>query len=466
MRKRQPKIAIVECDWSLAITYRAYLRRDKARVELLGEARSVLSMLALEPPDLILLDAELPDSGCLEILRYIKRKELPTRVVVMTTSNCSSAVADTCREAAFDLLVKPFSADRFRAAVNKAVQEKARSRLPSQMDEPMSQEPFCGFIGRSKAMQAVYRTIESAAVSKATVFVTGESGTGKEVCAAALHTLSKRSKGPFVAVNCAAIPRDLLESELFGHVRGSFTGATSDRHGAVLQANGGTLFLDEIGEMDIAFQAKMLRFLETGAVQRIGEDLPRPSDIRIVCATNRDPRAEIDAGRFREDLFYRLHVIPVEMPPLREREEDVVLLARAFLDDMAQEDGKTFEGFAPDAELALLAHCWPGNVRELKNVVRKIVVLHPGGLIALGDLPIDVREGGRFVGRQSDRGRTAAGLAAGPMPVKPLDEHIDDAIDAAITHCNGSIPKAAGLLKVSPSTIYRRLNGRPGPRAI
>ncbi|MGI9408752.1 MAG: sigma-54 interaction domain-containing protein, partial [Hyphomicrobiaceae bacterium] len=321
------------------------------------------------------------------------------------------------------------------------------------------------FIGRSLTMQSVYQILRSAAKSKATVFVTGESGTGKELCASALHQLSDRADKPFVAINCASIPPGLLESEIFGHVKGSFTGATSDRLGAVLSANGGTLFLDEIGEMQADFQSKLLRFLETGQVQRVGEDTLRSSDIRIVCATNRDPRLEVAEGRFREDLFYRLHVIPVEMPPLRERETDSLLLAQHYLATFAEEDGKSVEGFTEAAENAILTYAWPGNVRELRNAVRNAVVLGQGALIDVSDLPIDLNRNAPLKNQGSftqEHGTApfSKSMVDGARAIIPLEAQIDNAIQRAINIMDGSIPKAAAALKVSPSTIYRRLQAR------
>ncbi|HEX4893880.1 MAG TPA: sigma-54 dependent transcriptional regulator [Hyphomicrobiaceae bacterium] len=337
------------------------------------------------------------------------------------------------------------------------------------MDTADSDAPaFCGFIGSSPAMQSVYQLVRHAAPSKATVFITGESGTGKELCAEAIHRLSRRRTGPFVAVNCAAIPKDLLESELFGHVKGAFTGATADRLGAAMRANGGTLFLDEIGEMRPDFQAKMLRFLQNGVVQRIGDDKPQSVDVRIVCATNRDPKEEVAAGRFREDLFYRLYVIPIELPPLRERGIDIAVLARHFLDQYGRDDGATFSGFTGEAEAALTSYAWPGNIRELQNVIRKIVVLGRGPVVDLSMLPPEIGRAGRppqgvaLSGAAISVSERVASDEASPGGIRPLQETIDRAIEQAIAASGGSIPKAAQSLKVSPSTIYRRLQARDG----
>jgi two-component system repressor protein LuxO len=236
-------------------------------------------------------------------------------------------------------------------------------------------------------MQAVYRTIEGAARSRASVFITGESGTGKELAAEAIHKASPRANKPLVALNCGAIPRDLLESEIFGHVKGAFTGATENRIGAARQADGGTLFLDEIGEMPLEMQVKLLRFVQTGSFQPVGASRPEKVDVRFVCATNRDPLAEVEAGRFREDLYYRLYVVPIELPPLRERGDDVLLIARHFLRQMAKEEDRAFRGFTPETEAAIRRYPWPGNVRQLRNVIANIVVLHDAEWVEARMLP-------------------------------------------------------------------------------
>ena len=242
-------------------------------------------------------------------------------------------------------------------------------------------------------MAEVYEQIRRIAPSRAPVFVTGESGTGKEVTAQALHDRSGREASRFVALNCGAIPKDLIESEIFGHVKGAFTGATEDRTGAAELADGGTLFLDEICEMDLALQTKLLRFIQTGEVRRVGDTRIRQVDVRFVCATNRDPLADVAAGRFREDLYYRLCVLPIHLPPLRERGEDVLALARAFLARFAEEEGRHFHGFDIAAEKIIQAFPWPGNVRQLQNVMRRLVVMHDGDWVTAPMLPLALAHG-------------------------------------------------------------------------
>ena len=287
-----------------------------------------------------------------------------------------AALAAT-RAGASDYLVKPVDVNRLTLTMRNAM-ETARLRDVVQTMEATGRFRFHNFIGTSPVMQAVYRMIETVSQSKAPVFILGESGTGKELCAESIHMSSQRADKPFIAINCAAIPKDLIESEVFGHVKGAFTGASADRKGAALEADGGTLFLDELCEMDINVQAKLLRLLQTGEVRRLGENKVQRVDLRILCATNKDPYQEMEAGRFREDLFYRLFVLPIEMPPLRERGSDIVLIANTMLARYAAEEGKQTREFSPAARDLLIRHPWPGNVRELLNTVRAAVIFTNG----------------------------------------------------------------------------------------
>jgi two-component system repressor protein LuxO len=301
-------------------------------------------------------------------------------------------------------------------------------------------------------MQRVYRTIEAAARSSASVFITGESGTGKELAAQALHRLSPRAAKRFVALNCGAIPRDLLESTIFGHVKGAFTGATADQEGAAMRADGGTLFLDELGEMEMELQTKLLRFIQTGQYERVGEGRTRPADIRFVAATNRDPAEAVRQGRLREDLFYRLYVVPLELPPLRDRGEDILLIARRFLAEFSKQEGRAFAGFSPEAEARLIGYGWPGNVRQLQNVVRNAVVLNDGALLTETMLP-------PLPGTATPTPATLP-EAASPMPpdtqIRRLADVERDYIEHAIRVCDGNILVAARKLGISASTIYRK----------
>ncbi|MFN3890438.1 MAG: sigma-54-dependent transcriptional regulator [Beijerinckiaceae bacterium] len=468
------RILVVEDVPSLAQTYAHSLRPLSSSVAVVGDGAAALEEASVAPQDVVILDVNLPDMSGLDVLRELRTARNPPEVIVVTGEGSIRLAVDAMRGGARDFLVKPFTIERLRQAAGQAMQ--ARNQLVSFGPEARSEPPawpaegtFSGFIGESDQMRAVYRFLERAAPSNATVFISGESGVGKEVCAHALHRLSKRSAGPFVVINCAAIPRDLLESEIFGHVKGAFTGALADRRGAALLAHGGTLFLDEICEMDVGLQAKLLRFLQDRMVRRVGEDSPRPADVRIVCATNRDPFAEVAAGRFREDLLYRLHVVPVELPPLRERGDDVLLIAREFLERFAREDGKSLRVFTPEAEAALLSYHWPGNVRQLQNVIRSAVVLNDGEAITLDMLPANVRRAqaapAAAHSAPSAEHRECPGPARVDQQIRPLETVIRETIEQAIARCGGSIPKAAAALTVSPSTLYRRIQAWEAERA-
>ena len=361
------------------------LRRAGFDVRVIATASEALAEHEPGRASIILIDDSTAGRDAMSSLALL-RQRLPATPVMLAATNFSiQAATEAMRAGAYDYLEKPFSAERLVGAARAALAGVGSAACPP-LAAATGKRPG-SLIGSSAAMQAVCRTLETVATSKATIFLTGESGTGKEVCAEAIHRASGRAGKPFVAINCAAIPKDLVESELFGHLRGAFTGAVSNRVGAVAQAHRGTLFLDEICEMDVNLQSKLLRFLQTGTLRRIGASEVEQVDVRIICATNRDPSAEIAAGRFREDLYYRLYVVPIHLPPLRERDEDALEIARSFLADYAREEGKGFARLAPCAEAAILAYPWPGNVRELQNVLRSAVVLNDGAELAAAHLP-------------------------------------------------------------------------------
>jgi transcriptional regulator with PAS, ATPase and Fis domain len=337
-------------------------------------------------------------------------------------------------------------------------------------EEEVSRDRFEGFLGSSLNMQAVYHIIDSAAASDATVLITGESGTGKEICAEAIHGLSKRKDGPLITVNCAAIPHDLIESELFGHVKGAFTGATANRKGAAGLAHRGTLFLDEICEMDVSLQAKLLRFIQSRKLQMVGKSEVEDVDVRIICATNRVMLDEVEAERFREDLYYRLNVIPITLPPLRERGNDVIQLAEAFLKDFAKTEGKQFTGFDDQAGDLLARHSWPGNVRELQNIIQRVVVLNDAenvGADMLAGLDDTRAQPGPGLppGAVAGSGAAAVGaegaepVATGAPEILPLSEVERRAIEGAIALSDGNVRLAASQLGIAPATIYRKISG-------
>jgi len=342
-----------------------------------------------------------------------------------------------------------------RAAAGRSAASRAAAGEPH-AEAPVEAYVFEGFVGGSARMRDVYDQICRIAPSAAPVFVTGESGSGKELCAQAIHARSTRADKPFIAINCAAIPADLMESEIFGHVRGAFTGATDARTGAAEAADGGTLFLDEIGEMDLALQSKLLRFVQTGTVQRIGDTTQRRVNVRIVCATNRDPQAEIAAGRFREDLFYRLHVLPIRLPALRDRREDILPMARIFLERFAREEGRAFSGIAGCAGEKLLTYDWPGNVRQLENSLRQAVVMHDGEALTADMLPGFLLGEGLSSRLDPIPAPASSAIRTRPVEIEPLWAQERRIIEDALAAFDGNIAKAAAALEISPSTIYRK----------
>jgi len=433
--------------------YTEYLSGTGYRLKQYTLGAPVLADLETLLPQVVILDLELPDISGMEILRCINERHIPCSVIVVTAHGSVDIAVEAMREGSFDFLTKPFDSKRLCTTVNNAVKHQQLCYLVDTYKENYERTEFGAFVGNSLPMQAVYRMLESAASSKATVFITGESGTGKEVCAETLHRLSPRKDKPLVVLNCAAIPRDLIESEIFGHIKGSFTGAVSDREGAASRADGGTLFLDEICEMELDLQSKLLRFIQTGSFQRVGGSRLETVNVRFVCATNRDPLAEVKAGRFREDLYYRLHVIPVVLPPLRERGEDVLQIARQFLRQFSAEEGKHFFGFSHEAEMILLDYPWPGNVRQLQNVVRNIVVLHDGELVQPSMLPPPLNQ---LIPSERLVDAPPQVVLSAESPIRPMWLVEKETIEHAITQCAGNIPQAASLLELSPSTIYRK----------
>jgi two-component system, repressor protein LuxO len=451
----KPRLLLVEDTPSIMRLYHEVLK--KLDVDLIDAVNGTRAMEILDEtiPDVVLLDVELPDANGIDILRRIRARELPCAVIVVTAHGSVKVAVEAMREGAYDFIMKPFPPDRLVVTVRNAL-ERHQLRTLAKANEIAKDGKFHGLLGASLPMRAVYNVIENAASSRATVFITGESGTGKELCAGAIHLLSPRRNGPLVAVNCGAIPRELMESEMFGHVKGAFTGAVGNRDGAVTRAQGGTLFLDEICEMDLTLQVKLLRVLQSGEFQKVGGSDIERADVRYVCATNRDPWAEVQAGRFREDLYYRLHVVPCAMPPLRGRDDDVLLLARHFLTLYAKEEGKEFTDFDEGAVRALRRYPWPGNIRELQNVLRNAVLFNHGTLVTEAMLNRLDPNAALRPAATSPAIAVLPPTRTGGASVKPLWLVEKEAIEEAIALCNGNIPRAAALLEINPSTIYRR----------
>ena len=457
------KILIVEDTLSMALMYEKILKREGIKAELCQNGRTALEMCKTGEFSTVLLDLQLPEMSGLEILQEMRNSSHDVTFIVITANGSVNAAVDAMRLGAYDFLIKPFTEERMVTSVKNGLE---RSKLKRDVDKfsKTSRGELAGFIGQSEPMQTVYAMITSLANSKAPVFITGESGTGKEVTARALHDSGSRAKKPFIAINCAAIPENLMESEIFGHIKGAFTGANEARKGAASMANGGTLFLDEICEMEISLQAKLLRFLQTGQIKRVGSDWQEDVDVRIVCATNRDPMVEVSEKRFREDLLYRLNVLTVDLPPLRARGEDIVLLAETFLQKFAKEEGKNFDQISEQAKLSLMGHDWPGNVRELQNSMRKVAVLFDGPVLEDEMVKLQKRvvpQSGEFALVQAVEPEVIS-LTAKNLTIdldRPFAVIEREIIEEAIELCGGSIPKAADMLSLSPSTIYRKKEG-------
>jgi len=370
-------------------------------VTLAERGRQGLASLESEPFDVVLVDLKLPDIGGMDILRRAPEAFPDVPIIVITGYSSVRSAVEAIKLGAFDYLAKPFSPDELEAAVEKALREGRLLRDYRKLQEALGDRyRVTRLVGDSPAMRRMLGQIEQVAPTDTMVLLTGESGTGKELVARAIHFSSRRKGGAFVAVDCGAVAPDLVASELFGHVRGAFTGAVADREGLVQAAGGGTLFLDELGNLPLDLQATLLRVIEDRQVRPVGAGEPVDVDVRFIAATNRDLRALVDEGKFREDLFYRVHVFPVHLPPLRERREDIPLLARHFLSMFSARMHKRIEDFTHEAMDALMQYDWPGNVRELSNVVERLVILCSG-----------VR-----IGQAHLRESMAAGMAAGPVP--------------------------------------------------
>jgi len=453
-------LLVIEDTDDMTALYKLYLQDEPYNVTYVNNGADALAHIKKKVPNGIMLDLNLPDMNGMEILKYIKEQNLHSTVIVATGQNSVDIVVEAMRYKAYDFISKPFDEHRLLVTLRNALQHQDLATTVNFYKDKFERSEYYDFIGASPAMQAVYQIIDNAASSKATVFITGESGTGKELCAEAIHKHSPRKDKPFIAINCAAIPKDLMETEIFGHVKGAFTGAVKERKGAAQQADGGSLFLDEICDMDLALQTKILRFIQTGCIPKVGSNKTEKVDVRFICATNKDPLIEVQEGRFREDLYYRLHVIPINLPPLRERESDILLLAKYFLSKYSQEENKSFIGFSPEMEKFLLNYVWKGNVRQLQNLIRNIVVLNKGQQITTAMLPYPLPLLNQSSIQQSDTNTTYQNhdfIKKKPENViRSLKEVEQEAILQAVELCDGNISKAAFLLGVNPSTIYRK----------
>jgi two-component system, repressor protein LuxO len=449
---QQPSVLIVDDDELLARAYENFLEVLDCDIELAFTGQEAYSRVAARKPDVILLDLLLPDCNGQEILEQIHSRYAAVDIVIITTESSAEPALQAIKSGACDYLVKPLGRERLVTTVRNLLERRCLTTRVRELEALLPSEGFGGLVGNSPKMQVVYQIIENAAHSDANVFITGESGTGKELCAQAIHNRSMRANMPFVPINCAAIPTDLMESELFGHVKGAFTGAVNDRVGAVQRAEGGTLMLDEVCELPLELQPKLLRLLQNRRYQKVGGEKEESVDTRFICATNRDPLAEVNAGRFREDLFYRLFVLPIELPPLRERREDIEPLLRHLVLKHGV-PGKDPLCLSQQAMAAVMNYHWPGNVRQLENLLQNLIATHHAGEVELSEVEGHLhRVKGGNSGGDSDPGSGVEKEGG----IRPLWEQEREIIEQAIAACGGNIPEAARQLGINDSTIYRK----------
>jgi NtrC-family two-component system response regulator AlgB len=433
------KILVVDDEPGIRRTLRIALEDEGHGVTTASSPDSALAAIGADVFDLVFLDLRLGTASGLDLLPALLEAAPWTRVVVVTAYATIETAVEAMRRGAWDYLAKPFTPEQVRLVASRIGEvRRLESRLASLEQDAERQRTSPILDCPSPAMRALVETARRAAETDATILLTGESGTGKGVLARAIHAWSPRAERPFVVVPCPSLPAELLESELFGHARGAFTGATETTFGRVAQAEGGTLFLDEAGDLPLALQPKLLRFLQDHEYERVGDPVTRRADVRIVAATNQDLKALVGAGRFREDLYYRLNVFPLEVPPLRRRQEDVIPLANAALLQFARRYGRRVARLGPNAAASLLAHDWPGNVRELENAIERAVILSQGEeLGALSPGP---------------PGQPPAPAAGGELTLAELDEaHV-----RRVLARSASLDEAARILGIDPSTLYRK----------
>jgi DNA-binding NtrC family response regulator len=415
-------------------------------VETASSGEEALNLIETQHPAVVVTDLVLPEMDGLTLLQKLRETGRPPIVLLVTGHGTVETAVEAMRHGAFDYLTKPVDATRLQVLLEKSIEQESLSREVNLLRHQLRQKGSFGqMVGQSRSMQEVYRWVELAGTSTAPVLVYGESGTGKELVARTIHDLSNRRNKPFVAINCAAIPETLIESELFGHERGAFTGATERRLGCFELTDGGTLFLDEVAEMDPTTQAKLLRVLQEGTFRRVGGPKEIQVDVRVVAATNQIPSEAIVNGKLREDLFYRLNVFSIHLPPLRDRLEDIPMLARTFVEDFNRQDNRQVRGLSSEAEKELERYHWPGNVRELRNVIQRAVVLSGTGLIEAEHLPDNVL-------RASAPAATPAGGS-----ITPIREMERDMILRALEETGQDKRRAAQLLGISLKTLYNKL---------
>jgi two-component system response regulator AtoC len=441
-------ILIADDEPSIRQVLRDLLEDAGATVREAGSGLEALQAITSDEPDLAILDIRMPEPGGLALLQQLRAKGMDLPVLIITADDSSAVTIEAIQHGAYDYITKPLDLDEVLVVVQRAIEHRRLTRRVHALEQQVNLNPRDTMIGRSPAMQQVYKMIGRVASSDATVLITGESGTGKELVAQVLHRTSPRREAPFIAVNCAALPETLLESELFGHEKGAFTGALAQRKGLFEQAQKGTLFLDEIGDISHSTQKKLLRVLQERTLTRVGGNTPVKVDVRLITATNRDLLAEVASGAFRDDLYYRLNVINIHMPPLRERKDDIPLLVQHFLHKHRLRDGQTPRITDAAMEL-LLDYDWPGNVRQLENSIERAIVLAQGQLVSVDHLHLaeasaDSPRLDSALGQLLDQGGTLEGM---------LGAVRSRLIRLAMERSRGDREAAARLLGVSPEDL-------------
>ncbi|RME20215.1 MAG: sigma-54-dependent Fis family transcriptional regulator [Deltaproteobacteria bacterium] len=439
-----PLVLVVDDEDANRLALERILVREGLDVRHAEDGRQGLQRLRDEPPDLLLTDLKMPGMDGLELMKAARAIDPDLQVVLLTAYGTVETAVNAMKDGAFDFLTKPLKRAEIVRTVRKALEKRALVSENRALRDELARALPGEMIGRSAAMRHVLEEAGQVASAQASVLLTGESGTGKGLLARWIHRHSDRRDRPLVTVNCGALPENLLESELFGHEAGAFTGARGRKEGRFDLAAGGTLFLDEVTEMSPAVQVKLLRVLQDGEYERVGGTRTLHADVRIIAATNRDPQQAVDEGRLRADLFYRLNVIAIHLPPLRQRRDDIALLARHFLVRHARRNGRAVTGLSDEALAALQSWDWPGNVRELENAIERAVVLCRDDVIGVGDLPPAIRD--------HDRAAPVLSFAPG-TPLKVVERAM---IEATLAHCDGDKALAARLLGITARTIYRR----------
>ncbi len=444
------RILVVDDEENLRLVLRTLLRRAGYEVETASTGEEALEKVETFGPDVVLTDVRMPKMSGLDLLAALRAKASTATVIVMSAYGSVDLALEAMKAGAYDYVAKPFKPDEILLTLKKAEERETLRKENQKLREEIRKEhKFDEILAKSASMIEIFRTIGKIADYKTTVLVVGESGVGKELVAKAVHKRGSRTNNPFVAINCGAIPENLLESELFGHKKGAFTDATSDRRGLFEEANTGTLFLDEIGELPLALQVKLLRVLQEETIRRLGDVKDQKIDVRIIAATHRDLQAEVKAGRFREDLYYRLNVLQIVVPPLRERKEDIHLLIDHFIARNNTRLGTSTRGLDAEARKALIDYSWPGNVRELENTIERAMVLADTDLLHIQDLPERVREARDPVQMQ---------LASGELSIKKTTRIIEEVlIRRALQKTKGNRTRAAEILEISHRALLYKL---------